>query len=77
MFTVDVAVMQPAPVSLTLDQIIGKLAKPREVRDYLDRRKQDGASWKLSTLNTTYSYDALKKTRVLVTVIHNEYEVTT
>ncbi len=76
-FAVDVAVMQPALVSLTLDQIIAKLAIPRTVRGYLDRRKQDGASWKLSTLSTTYSYDSLKKMRVLVTVIHSEYEVTT
>ncbi|QDT94268.1 hypothetical protein [Gimesia algae] len=76
-FTVDVAVMQPAPAGLTPDEILAKLVQPRTVRDYLDRRKQDGASWRLSTLNTTYSYDSLKRLRVLMTVIHNEYEVTT
>ena len=72
-FTVDLAVIQPAVASLTSDQIKELQREPRNIRDFLDRRKQAGASWKRNTLTTTYSYDALKKTRLLVSTIRCEY----
>ncbi|WP_417396902.1 hypothetical protein [Gimesia chilikensis] len=72
-FTVDVAVIRPAAKSLTSDEIKELQREPRNIRDFLDRRKQAGASWKRNTLATTYSYDHLKKTRLLVSMVRCEY----